>query len=200
MRKKVASLFSYIFYSLLASLAWFFLFWLLFSSWIRLVFLFYPTLLRLLFSQNCRLYKTVLHSQNSVRYASDCFSYLAAILLSNTSPWSNQAYFQIILYKVAFNHLTNPYFFYMKCSKYRKNFFYNVLYYYYKLKEENVICIASSVIASFILPSKQTSNFQFKISFNIHKNFSCYISKNSKSADLCSETTLFLWNRISIEY
>lgn len=73
------------------------------------------------------------------------------------------------------------------------------MYYYIIIKQKKIVfyIISSSII--LILPNEQISHFRFKISLNIHKNFSYYISKNSKLANLLRETTFLIWDEDSIQ-
>lgn len=67
-------------------------------------------------------------------------------------------------------------------------------------KKKIVLWVTSFGIAWLLLQGGWTSHSQFKIPPNIYKNSFCCISKNSELANLLRETTLLIWDKISIQY
>lgn len=108
--------------------------------------------------------------------------------------------FQTILRAIDSNHSENLYFFIQSPASTGKTFLYNILCHYYQAKQKIVLCVASSGIASLLLPGGQTSHSRFKIPLNIHENSSSCISKNLESVDLLRETTLLIWDEIPMQH
>lgn len=60
--------------------------------------------------------------------------------------------------------------------------------------EKIVLAVASSGIASLLLPSRRTAHSRFKIPIDITNKSLGYIKKNTQLARLLSETTLITWD------
>ncbi|GJY13681.1 DNA helicase [Tanacetum coccineum] len=61
-----------------------------------------------------------------------------------------------------------------------------------------VLAVASSGIASLLLPSGQTAHSRFKLPFNLTDASMCKIEKNTYMADLLSQTDLIIWDEASM--
>ncbi|GJX72167.1 DNA helicase [Tanacetum coccineum] len=61
-------------------------------------------------------------------------------------------------------------------------------------EERIVLAVASSGIASLLLPSGRTTHSRFKIPLNLHEECICSIKKNSQLADLLRECDLIIWD------
>ena len=81
-----------------------------------------------------------------------------------------------------------------------KTFLYNYLCCYYRGQGKIVICVASSGIASLLLPGGQTSHSRFKIPIQIHETSQCAISKNSQLAALLRRTALIIWDKVPMQH
>ncbi|GJV97841.1 DNA helicase [Tanacetum coccineum] len=60
--------------------------------------------------------------------------------------------------------------------------------------EKIVLTVASSGIASLLLPSGRTAHSRFKIPLNLNDESICNVKKNSQLADLLRETDLIIWD------
>ena len=72
---------------------------------------------------------------------------------------------------------TRPYFFIQGPVGIGKTFLYSVLYYHYCAHEKIVLCVASSGIASLLLPRDQTSHSRLQIPLNLCESSQCNIGK-----------------------
>ena len=79
---------------------------------------------------------------------------------------------------------TRPYFFIKGPAGTGKTFLYSVLCHHYRAHEKIVLCVASSGIASLLLPGGRTSHSRLRIPINLHESSQCNISKNSELGDL----------------
>ncbi|GKB35534.1 DNA helicase [Tanacetum coccineum] len=61
-------------------------------------------------------------------------------------------------------------------------------------EERIVLAVASSGIASLLLPFGRTTHSRFKIPLNLHEECICSIKKNSQLADLLRECDLIIWD------
>ncbi|QRV79983.1 ATP-dependent DNA helicase PIF1 [Ceratobasidium sp. AG-Ba] len=71
-----------------------------------------------------------------------------------------------------------------------------------KLRSEGhyVICVASSGIASLLLPGGRTSHSRFSIPLKIHETSTCSISKQSHLAQLIHQTKLIVWDEVPMQH
>ncbi|QRV82937.1 ATP-dependent DNA helicase PIF1 [Ceratobasidium sp. AG-Ba] len=71
-----------------------------------------------------------------------------------------------------------------------------------KLRSEGhyVICVASSGIASLLLPGGRTSHSRFSIPLKIHETSTCSISKQSHLAQLIRQTKLIVWDEVPMQH
>ncbi|GKA89830.1 DNA helicase [Tanacetum coccineum] len=63
-----------------------------------------------------------------------------------------------------------------------------------RFEEKIVLAVASSGIASLLLPSGRTAHSRFQIPVNLHDECTCNIKKNSQLADLLRHTSLIIWD------
>ena len=65
-----------------------------------------------------------------------------------------------------------------------------------KIRSENkiVLAVASSGIASLLLPKGRTAHSRFRIPLLIDKSSTCHIKKGTHLANLIEKTSLILWN------
>nr|GEX13634.1 DNA helicase [Tanacetum cinerariifolium] len=61
-------------------------------------------------------------------------------------------------------------------------------------EEKIVLTVASSGIASLLLPSGRTAHSQFQLPLNLKDESTCDIKKNSQLADLLRRTNLIIWD------
>ena len=81
-----------------------------------------------------------------------------------------------------------------------KTFLYSVLCHHYRAKEKIVLCVASSGIASLLLPGGQTSHSRLCIPLNLHKSSICNINKNSELGNLLRQVTLLIWDEVPMQH
>ncbi|GKA71615.1 DNA helicase [Tanacetum coccineum] len=63
-----------------------------------------------------------------------------------------------------------------------------------RFDEKIVLAVASSGIASLLLPSGRTAHSRFQIPVNLHDECTCNIKKKSQLADLLRHTSLIIWD------
>ncbi|GJZ81100.1 DNA helicase [Tanacetum coccineum] len=63
-----------------------------------------------------------------------------------------------------------------------------------RLEEKIVLTVASSGIASLLLPAGRTAHSRFKIPLNLTPGCTCNIKKNSQLADLLRQSDLIIWD------
>jgi hypothetical protein len=72
--------------------------------------------------------------------------------------------------------------------------FYSILLAKVRLDGSIALAVASSGIASLLLPGGRTAHSRFKIPFNLHEGSTCSISHNSELALLLQITSLIIWD------
>ena len=76
-----------------------------------------------------------------------------------------------------------------------KTFVYQTICHYIRAKGWIVLCVASSGIASLLLPGGHMAHSTFSIPvLNIHESSSCSVEKNSKQADMFRAVRLIIWD------
>lgn len=75
-----------------------------------------------------------------------------------------------------------------------KTYLYNTLCHEIRGNDDVILCIASSGIASLLLPDGRTAHYHFKIPLNPNETATCNISKSSAAADLLRRTDLIIWD------
>ena len=77
---------------------------------------------------------------------------------------------------------------------------YSVLCHHYRSHEKIVLCVASSGIASLLLPGGSTSHSRLRIPLNLHESSQCNINKNSELGDLLHKVTLLIWDEVPMQH
>ncbi|KAK9049910.1 hypothetical protein SSX86_031120 [Deinandra increscens subsp. villosa] len=75
-----------------------------------------------------------------------------------------------------------------------KTFLWNTLSAYVRSEGEIVLNVASSGIASLLLPGGRTAHSRFRIPINITEDSICTLKQNSDAADLLERTSLIIWD------
>ncbi|XP_038709423.1 uncharacterized protein LOC120004225 isoform X1 [Tripterygium wilfordii] len=75
-----------------------------------------------------------------------------------------------------------------------KTFLYNVIISRLRSEGKIVLAVASSGIASLLLPGGRTAHSRFKIPIDIHEESSCHIKKGTQLAHLLNKTNLIVWD------
>jgi hypothetical protein len=94
----------------------------------------------------------------------------------------------------------NAHFFGQELANTNKIFLYRTLCYYFRARNEIIICVASSSIAILLLFDDQTSHFRFKISLQITNETICNITRNTHLYEFLRRTKLIIWNEMSMQY
>ncbi|QRV97710.1 ATP-dependent DNA helicase PIF1 [Ceratobasidium sp. AG-Ba] len=81
-----------------------------------------------------------------------------------------------------------------------KTFLYQALCYRMRNEGHFVICVASSGIASLLLPGGRTSHSRFKIPLDLHEASVCNITINSDLAKLIRQTKLIIWDEVPMQH
>jgi hypothetical protein len=80
-----------------------------------------------------------------------------------------------------------------------KTFVYNTICHYLRSQEKIVLCVASSGIASLLLPGGRTSHFRLKIPIKINESSFRHIPKDANLAELLRQTSLIIWDEFPIQ-
>ncbi|XP_038685799.1 uncharacterized protein LOC119985580 [Tripterygium wilfordii] len=75
-----------------------------------------------------------------------------------------------------------------------KTFLYNAIISSLRSQGKIVLAVASSGIASLLLPGGRTAHSRFKIPIDIHAESSCHIKKGTHLADLIKRACLIVWD------
>ena len=75
-----------------------------------------------------------------------------------------------------------------------KTYLWNAIISKIRSNNEILLAIASSGIASLLLPKRRTAHSRFRIPLSIDKFSTCYIKKRTQLAKLIEKTTLILWD------
>ena len=81
-----------------------------------------------------------------------------------------------------------------------KTFLYKALCYKLRAEGQIVLCVASSGIASLLLPGGRTSHSRFKLPLDIHETSTCNISKDSDLGKLIARTKLIIWDEVPMQH
>ena len=60
--------------------------------------------------------------------------------------------------------------------------------------------MASSGIAALLLPGGTTAHFRFHIPLDLHDYSVCAVGKNTQLADLLRQTSLIIWDEVSMQH
>ncbi|POS81884.1 hypothetical protein EPUL_005913, partial [Erysiphe pulchra] len=80
-----------------------------------------------------------------------------------------------------------------------KTFLYKILCNYYRSQGGIVLCVASSGIASLLLPGGSTAHSLFRIPIECTDSSRCHISRQTKLARLLTVTKLILWDEVTMQ-
>jgi len=86
-----------------------------------------------------------------------------------------------------------------------KTYLWNTLISKFRSEKHMVLAVASSGIASLLLPGGKTAHSVFKIPLQADETSVCYFDKRSEHADLIRKTRLIVWdeapmmNRLAFE-
>ena len=75
-----------------------------------------------------------------------------------------------------------------------KTFLWNMIVSYLRAQKKIVLTVASSGVASLLLPNGRTAHSRFRIPIDIDELSTCDIKRGSKLAELLIETTLVIWD------
>lgn len=81
-----------------------------------------------------------------------------------------------------------------------KTFVYRTICHTLRARGDIVLCVASSGIASLLLPGGRTSHSRFKIPVNIDPHSVCNINKKSHLATLLARTCLIIWDEVPMQH
>ena len=80
-----------------------------------------------------------------------------------------------------------------------KTFLWNALVTYLRGHKRIVLTVASSGVASLLLPGGRTAHSRFKIPIDLDDNGVCEIRRNTKLASLIESTSLIIWDEALID-
>ncbi|POS82310.1 hypothetical protein EPUL_006433, partial [Erysiphe pulchra] len=80
-----------------------------------------------------------------------------------------------------------------------KTFLYKVLCNYYRSKGDIFLCVASSGIASLLLPGRSIAHSQFRIPIDCPDGTRCSINRQSPLAGLLKKTRLIIWDEVTMQ-
>ncbi|KAJ1278908.1 hypothetical protein BS78_04G115000 [Paspalum vaginatum] len=81
-----------------------------------------------------------------------------------------------------------------------KTFLWTTLLYSVRSQGKIALAVASSGIASLLLPGGRTSHSRFKIPLDIAQNSVCSIKKNTHLAELIQKTSLIIWDEAPVNH
>lgn len=81
-----------------------------------------------------------------------------------------------------------------------KTFLWNTLLNSVKAQGKIALAVASSGIASLLLPGGHTPHSRFKIPLDIHEHSLCSIKKNTHLAQLVQQTSLVIWDEAPVNH
>ena len=77
-----------------------------------------------------------------------------------------------------------------------KTFLYHCLCERLRSSRKIVLCVASTGIASLLLPGGRTAHRRFRIPLDIKEDSSCFIQRRTRLAELLRETDMVLWDEV----
>lgn len=98
------------------------------------------------------------------------------------------------------NDADTTHFFIQRFANTSKIFLYQTLCHHFRARNEIVLCVAFSRIATLLLSNEQTFHFRFKISFQISKKTICNIIRNMRLYDLLRRTKLIIWDEVFMQH
>ncbi|POS81876.1 hypothetical protein EPUL_006834, partial [Erysiphe pulchra] len=117
--------------------------------------------------------------------------------ISMFSPGQQQAY-NTIISTVDTNIRPNTFFLQGPAGT-GKTFLYKTLCNYYRSQGGIVLCVASSGIASLLLPGGSTAHSLFRIPIECTDSSRCHISRQTKLARLLTVTKLIIWDEVTMQ-
>ena len=108
-------------------------------------------------------------------------------------------YFDTVVAAIDTN-LQVVYFFLQSPAGTNKTFLYYCVSHYYYLCGKIIFYIAFLGITALLLPSRCIAHSCFQILFNLHKEFTCNISKSSNLAKLLQRTSLLIQDKVPMQY
>lgn len=98
------------------------------------------------------------------------------------------------------NDSQNAHFFVQGPAGTGKTFLYQTLCHHFRARGDIVICVASSEIATLLLPDDQTSHSRFKISLQVTKEIVCNITRGMHLYELLRRIRLIIWDEVSMQH
>jgi hypothetical protein len=80
-----------------------------------------------------------------------------------------------------------------------KTFLYNTLCHHFRAQGKVVICVASSGIASLLLPGGTTSHSRFKIPLVCDESSTCNVSPSDQTGKLLQQADLIIWDEVPMQ-
>ncbi|KAK2655049.1 hypothetical protein Ddye_008101 [Dipteronia dyeriana] len=90
------------------------------------------------------------------------------------------------------------FFFSYGCGGTGKTFIWKTISAAFRSKEEIVLNVALSGIASLLLPGGRTAHSRLSIPIQIHEDSTCNIKQGSSQAELLSKKKLIIWDEASM--
>jgi hypothetical protein len=81
-----------------------------------------------------------------------------------------------------------------------KTFVYQAISHAIRGQGKIVLCVASSGIASILLPGGRTSHSCFNIPLDVDETSLCHIPKDSPKADLLRQTVAIIWDEVPMQH
>ena len=75
-----------------------------------------------------------------------------------------------------------------------KTFLWNAIVSHLRAREKIVLTVASSGVASLLLPGGRTAHSRFKIPCELHETITCNIKRGTMLAELIKSTSLIIWD------
>ena len=69
-----------------------------------------------------------------------------------------------------------------------------------RARDKIVLCVASTGLASLLLPGGRASHSRFKIPIPIHEQSTCNIKKNDIHHQLFQQTSLIIWDEVASQH
>lgn len=81
-----------------------------------------------------------------------------------------------------------------------KTFLYRAVCHHFRSLGRIVLCVASSGIASLLLPGGTTAHSRFRIPLDLHEKSACGVSKSSDLAALLRQVSLIIWDEVPMQH
>ncbi len=113
---------------------------------------------------------------------------------------SNQLHCFNTIVAIVEQNSQNVHFFVQELANINKIFLYRTLCHHFRARNEIVICVISSSIATLLLFDDQTSHSRFKISLQITNETICNITRNTHLYEFLRRTKLIIWDEMSMQH